>query len=177
MARFKKGDVLVPKGKKYPEWAVTVISHDKDGTIHAYPTGGGQTLRFSPRSAAQHGFRKVTKAEMRKPKFYKARFAIEDGPRFVGWTDGTLWNGWSKPLFERAEAMKVVRWINEESERFGGAVKAWFHAKKKTVVIQSTEHEEPDIVRPKTITAGGRRRKVWEIGQGWIWGETSKVRQ
>ena len=41
------------------------------------------------------------------PKYFdflyarKAKFNIEDGPEFIGYTDGANWNGWAMPYFTR----------------------------------------------------------------------------
>lgn len=36
----------------------------------------------------------------------KALFQIENSPMYMGYTDGTRWNGWATPFFTLEEAKK-----------------------------------------------------------------------
>ena len=37
----------------------------------------------------------------------KALFTISDGPVYIGYTNGDLWNGWATPYFTLEEAQKI----------------------------------------------------------------------
>jgi hypothetical protein len=50
--------------------------------------------------------------------FSAARFYLEgtvDHP-VVGYTDGSRWNGWATPMFDRDTAMQVMRAVNDANE-------------------------------------------------------------
>jgi hypothetical protein len=38
------------------------------------------------------------------------------GPPVVGYTDGSRWNGWATPVFDRDTAMQAMRAINDADE-------------------------------------------------------------
>ena len=48
---------------------------------------------------------------------HKTIFTI-DGivPAYIGYTDGTLWNGWATPYFEKSEALRVMEEYNKNTE-------------------------------------------------------------
>lgn len=46
----------------------------------------------------------------------KALFQIESSPMYIGYTDGTRWNGWATPFFTFEEAQKIQSDWNAEGE-------------------------------------------------------------
>lgn len=49
----------------------------------------------------------------------KVQFDDEDAPVFDGFTAGQTWNGWACPMFEKAEADRLIAYINAEAAFFG----------------------------------------------------------
>lgn len=47
---------------------------------------------------------------------HKKLFTIDDGNIFIGYTDGSRWNGWATPYFPFEEAQKVAHDFNEYTE-------------------------------------------------------------
>jgi len=103
---FKPGDQVIPAASKYPRDVLRVDSATRDG-FKAYPTGGGPLYSFDRKAAAKYAFRVVTAEEKARPTWYAARFAIDDGPSYPGWTHGRRWNGWAMPIFSR-DTMKEI---------------------------------------------------------------------
>lgn len=99
--KFSKGDILVPKGKQFPEGAIVVDGYDAQGRLLMHPMGGGLQARLDVVSASV--FRLVNEAERAGTLYRRAWFALaESDEAFVGWTDGRRWNGWEMPRSSEA---------------------------------------------------------------------------
>ncbi|MHC1769474.1 MAG: hypothetical protein AB9869_35185 [Verrucomicrobiia bacterium] len=161
--KFEKGNVIVPVESTYPTGALVVFGYEPDGTLLAYPQGGGLRYRFKPGSERQ--FRLVGQDEMEKPLWRRARFEIEGVEKtFEGWTDGTLWNGWAKPYFEFGEAEKLMTALNDPMCSYDAA--------QDRFVTKSSSGEDESWTAEVIAGLGGTRLKVYGIGAGaWVWDE------
>jgi hypothetical protein len=45
--KFNKGDILVPKGKQFPDCAIVVDGYDHAGRLVMHPLGGGIQTHLS----------------------------------------------------------------------------------------------------------------------------------
>jgi len=166
--KFSKRDTLVPKGNQFPDGAVVVDGYDEAGRLMAHPMGGDFQQYFPEASAS--GLRLVDEAERSRALFRQASFALADSEEtFSGWTDGTLWNGWEMPHFERAEAERLIRWLGDERMRFD--------AERDAAVTVSQDGEE-EIWAGETVTVSdGSGIRVYGVGAGaWTWDEVETRR-
>ena len=107
--KFSRGDVLVPKGKEYPEGAPVADGYDDAGRLMAHPVGGG--LQYYVAAEAAVGLRIVDDSQRERALFRRGRFALADSREtFEGWSNGRLWNGWEMPRFERAVGERLLAW-------------------------------------------------------------------
>ena len=88
----------------------------------------------------------------------KALFSIEDGPGFVGYTDGATWNGWAMPYFTREVAEEVLKaYPGDEGDDEDCYADYAFPEADSVIII------DPDTNQPVW---------VWPIGSGgWCWDE------
>jgi hypothetical protein len=115
--KFSLGDVLVPKGKEYPDGALVADEYDDAGRLMAHSVGGG--LQYYVGAEAAVGLRVVDDAERERALFRHGRFALADsGETFVGWSNGRLWKGWEMPRFERAAGELLLAWLGDGRARF-----------------------------------------------------------
>lgn len=170
--RFKKGDVIVPRGKLKPilwnQWALVVDSQEKDGTLHAYPMGGGFEKRIPPSAVLSRDFVVVPEEMRENPEYYLATFTAEfvEGMEFRAWTDGGNWNGWGIPLFEFDEAMR----LNEIEQRLEGVRSAYYDEARRAFVVEFVNADEPEVFGEERIVVDGREISVWGVGAGsWTW--------
>jgi hypothetical protein len=100
-------------------------------------------------------------------KMHRAKFTIDDGPAFSGYSDGGTWNGWATPYFEFDAAQRILA-------RYCSGL-AHFDAQRDTFVIQpdpQNELSERDEVGATTIEIDGRRLKVYKFNTlDWTWDE------
>jgi len=163
--KYSKGDILVPKGKQYPDCAIVVDGYDEQGRLVIHPMGGGLETHLTVVGASV--LRLVSEAERSATLFGGMRFALEDSEEvFVGWTDGRRWNGWEMPRFERREAERLVRWLGESEGRFDEVRDAF--------VTRAHGGEEEVWAAETVVISDGSALKVYPIGAGsWVWNEAS----
>lgn len=104
-------------------------------------------------------------------QYRRTRFVIDSlpGKSFEGVTDGSDWNGWACPRFERAEAERVLR----ASEPNGFA---WTYDQASDQFVVTNESDDadsaPEVFRATTVRMNGERIKVYPVGAwSWIWEE------
>lgn len=92
----------------------------------------------------------------------KALFRIGDGPAYMGYTSGRLWNGWATPYFPLEEARKLqAEWK-----------KLTYDEDKDEFRIQYEEYEEPYIWQGEDIRTVDGVKHLYGIGAGsHIWDE------
>lgn len=161
-SRFEPRTVVVPTGSIYPNGALVVVGYDAAGNLLAHPPGGGFQFSIRPDQARQ--LRVVTDQERLQPLYRKTTFGMEGiEATFEGWTDGTLWNGWARPLFEFAAAAEVA-------QVFGGEYRADLDA----FVTKPDDGEEEVWQSVMISTPGGVQVKLYPIGAAaWIWDEVT----
>jgi len=161
--KFSKGDILVPKGKQFPDCAIVVDGYDKRGRLLMHPMGGGLQACLDAVSASV--FRAVDEGERAGALFRRGRFVLADGKEtFDGWTDGRCWNGWGMPRFEKNEAERLVRALKDERARYD--------AGRDAFVTLAQDGEEEIWAGEQIIISDGSAMKVYPVGAGsWIWDE------
>jgi hypothetical protein len=161
--KFSRGDTLVPKGKQFPDGAVMADGYDEAERLMAHPMGGGFQQYFPEASAS--GFRPMDEAERSRALFWRTRFALADSEEtFSEWTNGTAWNGWEMPRFDKAEAERLIRWLGDKRARFDAARDAF--------VTMSQDGEEEVWVGETVMISDGSAVKLYPVGTGaWIWDE------
>ena len=162
MNDFKKGDRILSSDGRYPEDALVVVCHDTNGDVTAFPLGGGVERQID--GARSQRFTVVTDGET-TPIYREAQFCIEDSTTFPGWTDGTLWNGWAKPLFTRDTAFQVVQALAPDVV-YNPGIDAF-------VAAPLTPGDDPETWDGGDIDLpDGGTVRVYPVGAGsWIWDE------
>ena len=156
---FKPGELIARDDTRHPEGMLVVHQHDQDGSLRAYPLGGGFELTIPARDVAR--FSVVTKDEA-TPIYRKARFSLDglNDIEFEGWTADRLWNGWAMPCFEMQQAMELAGLL-EEQLRYDPAQDAF--------IGSSGDEEEIWPCQLIDLPDGGQV-KVYAIGAGsWMW--------
>ena len=109
-----------------------------------------------------------------------ARFSINDGPSFEGFTDGETWNGFAMPMFTKEVALEVAK-----SMAAGNVVVA-YNNETDTFYVLDTFYvqEEMDVcnapidpIHAKAITHGHTDEPVtvYDFGRlGWVWMEVEE---
>lgn len=164
--KFSKGDVLVPKGKQFPESAIVVDEYDTRGRLLMHPMGGGMQARLDAVSASV--FRLVDEVERAGTLYRRARFVLAESDKaFEGWTDGRRWNGWEMPRFERSEAQRLLEWLKDE--------RAGFDAERGAFITFSQDGEEDVWPAESVVISDGTKLVVYGVGAGaWIWDEVEQ---
>ena len=161
--KYNKGDILVAKGKEFPDGAIVVDGYDSKGLLRAHTLEGEATMRLTALSAGV--FRLVSQGELVGPLFRRGRFALADAKEvFSGWTDGRKWNGWEMPRFERVEAERLVRSLG------GGRWR--FDAPRHAFVTLSQAGREECWAAGTIVVSDGSAVRAYGIGAGaWMWRE------
>jgi hypothetical protein len=161
--KYSKGDILVAKGKQFPDGAIVVDGYDSRGLLRAHTLQGEATMRLTALSASV--FRLVGQGELVGPLFRRGRFALADAKEvFSGWTDGRKWNGWEMPRFERVEAERLVRSLADGRWRFDASHDAF--------VTLSHAGKEECWKAGTILVSDGSAVRAYGIGAGaWMWRE------
>lgn len=161
---FREGQIIIRSDMTFPDGAIVVSGVDENGNLRGYPKGGGPEF-IIPRSDVPR-FSVVSQDEA-VPIYRRAQFEFEGcDTRFDGWSDGTAWNGWARPMFDFQTAQQILTALapgwryDEQSDEFitpnGDGDESWPAA---TV-------ELPD----------GGAAKLYPIGAGsWIWDENDET--
>jgi len=163
MPMFTQGEIIVRDDLKYPDGAVVVDGLDTRGRLLVHPRGGGLQFAVPPREVGR--FQSVEPAEQIQV-FSAGSFYLEGiDEEFQGWSDGSSWNGWEKPCFNREVAERILaasgyRWSYDAS------------ADEFTVV--TSEEDEPERFTGEAIQLGdGGSVTAYFVGAGsWIWDKT-----
>lgn len=141
------------EGSKYPDDALRVERVEEDGVV-VYPLGGGMQGKIHVDHIGKYSV--VTDTT---PHYRRGYFELEGVPgTFAGWTDGTRWNGWAKPLFEFDVAKKAV-------EAMDG-----YYREDVDVFITKTSDDEDAWGWKKIPSPEGGEIKVYPVGCGcWVW--------
>lgn len=168
--QFKKGDVIIPRNRKFPDAALEVYGwrESDESCMLAAPLGGGLIYKFGPEQRAKYDFRLVTDEERAANPWRLFKFTLDDDDSaFEGWWDGTRWNGFATPAFtaeqfEKARAVFNGFWKEEDgvfSYSYDGSPNPddWTHVYPEVIEeIPTPEDEEGfrDVVfyRPSGFT-------------------------
>jgi hypothetical protein len=164
---FSKGQIIVGMDFVYPEGALRVEDVETDGTLVAYPMGGGFQMKFKPEAVAKNRFRVVPQEAIDAAPYKAGQFVIDcwEDTRFGGWWNGERWNGWAKPIFSLKEARLIMTMFNQD-----GGGKATFEEAKDRFVFLSEHDDQPMICAG--IQLPGVPEKVYPVGTGeWTWSE------
>jgi hypothetical protein len=164
MRHFESGDIITPKEhlKDWLKWALRVDSIEGDGTIQAFPLGGGLVYTFGPISVEKFDFVKVPQKLLNSPNWKSVEFFAEWlDKKYRGWSNGLKWNGWAMPYFEFDEAMRYASDTNNTR----------FDPLKDAFVTKREDDGEEEIDEATVILVKGRGAlKVYPIGAGsWTW--------
>jgi hypothetical protein len=95
--------------------------------------------------------------------YRKAVFSIEGFDKaFIGYTDGTRWNGWAEPFFEIDEAFTIMQKNNVD----GATPIFYMEATDSFVFVE----EEPYEVKGRNFMTEDGLKHIYGIGAGcWVW--------
>jgi hypothetical protein len=107
MKRFEPNQVIIREDLEYPEGALVVHGYAEDGSLMAFPQGGGCQFLIPAEETSR--FHPVSEDERNVRIFRKSEFCLEglDDETFEGFTDGSSWNGWEIPYFELKTAQRL----------------------------------------------------------------------
>lgn len=169
MRNFDHNDIIVPRMHldEWTKWAIVVDKVDPDGTIHAFPRGGGFGLLINPRKVEEYDFIRVPEGNLRNPGWSLIRVYAEwVDKKYWVWSTGENWNGWAVPYFELKEALKYAR----HSQTIKGASPTVYDEARDAFVTQLEGEDEPQVEGPTTIQVPERGEiKVYPLGGGWTW--------
>lgn len=159
---FQEHDLILREGDTLRQ-ILHVYSVQEDGTLLAYPNGGGFVGTIS--TAELSKFRKVDPVAAYR-QYEAGQFALDyDEPVFEGWTDGSLWNGWERPVFSLEEGKKIAAYL--------GPTMLQFDEEQDCFVENHPEDPDREPVFYGTVMLGlpdGTSVKVYPIGRGeWTW--------
>ena len=103
----------------------------------------------------------------------KAVFTIDGVPyAYIGYTDGTTWNGWECPYFEESEALKIMSDHNNicgnENDRIT------YDLIEDTFTLSTKESEILDWWKGITYVTEDGNKHLYGIGAYfWIWDKES----
>jgi hypothetical protein len=111
---------------------------------------------------------------MNESVIHASSFTMDSLPNmfFEGYSDGSDWNGWACPYFEKAEAERVLA-----ASEPNGFVWQFDETQDAFVVRNSNDDEEyePEIFEGTILNIDGNMVKVYIVGgYSWIWEEADK---
>jgi hypothetical protein len=160
---FEANQIIVREDHDYPEGALVVHGYAEDGSLLAFPRGGGVQYRIP---ADELGRFEVVSDEEKVRVFEKARFTLEglDDQSFEGWSDGSLWNGFEKPLFELDDACLVLEALGVDCSHDPSRLLL------RAFIDQGEGLEEVSWAAEKIEAADGGFVEVFGVGAGaWMW--------
>lgn len=170
MRDFESGDIIVPR-KYLREWTTAAIVVDQiegDGSLLAYPLGGGFRLRFSPIKVEEFDFIKVPQDKLDNPGWSSVQVYAEwTDKKYQAWTTGRRWNGWVMPHFEFEEAMKYSK--DTQGDKY--ASPTIYDPVRDAFITTREEQDEEEVDEATVIYVRGRGPlKVYPVGAGsWTW--------
>lgn len=101
----------------------------------------------------------------------KALFQIDDGPVYIGYTNGDRWNGWATPYFTFEEARKLQADWNRETE-----YPMFYDVSKDEFRVRYEDYDEPYIWKGEDIQTVDGIRHLYGIGAySHIWDELGEA--
>lgn len=102
---------------------------------------------------------------------HKKLFTI-DGFKYayIGYTDGSRWNGWATPYFEKEEAMEVMKGYNECAES-----PMFYNEEYDTFYHFGTEGNSGEMWRGEKCKTAEGIKTLYGIGAySWVWDDTNE---
>ncbi len=167
MKRFEPNQIIVREDLDYPDGALIVHGYAEDGSLLAFPKGGGVQLRIPLDETVRF---EVVSDDEKVGVFRKARFALEglDGETFEGWTCGENWNGWEKPYFDRSTAWRILGCLGATAVPTQNGDKSGL----KTILDVGNGAEEVEWQAVLLELPDGGSVEVYAVGCGdWMWEE------
>lgn len=157
---FREGQIIIRSDMTYPHGALVVSRMDESGNLRAYPEGGGAEL-IVPQSDLSR-FSVVGRDEA-VPIYRRAQFEVEGcDARFEGWSNGTAWNGWARPLFDFQTAQTVL----------AALAPGWRYDEHGDAFFTPNDDGEESWPADFVELPDGGAAKLYPIGAGsWIWDE------
>jgi hypothetical protein len=169
MRNFEHNAIIVPRAhlNEWVDWALVVDKVDPDGTIHAFPRGGGFHMIINPTKVEQYDFITVPKEKLENPGWSLIPVYAEwTDKKYKVWSTGENWNGWAVPYFELNEALKYAK----HTQTIRGASPTVYDKARDVFVTTLENEDEPQVEGPVTINVPGRGEiKVYPLGNGWTW--------
>ena len=101
-------------------------------------------------------------------KYRKATFVLHAAPNlgsYIGWTDGSLWNGFATPLFDRKTLVRIARDCNDA---FSVDTSSGLVVIAHDGYDEVKDDPEPDIFMPRSLR--GIPVDVYDLS-GWTFVE------
>ncbi len=157
---FRKGQIIIRSDMTYPHGGLVVSGFDAAGNLRAYPEGGG--VEFIIPQTDLPRFSVVSQDEA-VPIYRRARFEVEGCDAcFAGWSDGTAWNGWARPLFDFRTAQTVL----------AALAPGWRYDEEADAFITPSDDGEESWPAATVELPDGGAATLYPIGAGsWIWDE------
>ena len=169
MKNFEPNQTIIREDGVYPSGALVVHGYSEDGSLMAFPEGGG--LQYLIPTEEISRFHLVDEEEKNIKLFRKTFFVLEglDDQEFEGFTDGSSWNGWEKAYFALKSAQSVLDAL--------GAV--WVFDEDKKVLKANLDSgsglEEYEWEAETLPLPDGGTIQAYPIGSGeFIWEETEQ---
>lgn len=100
----------------------------------------------------------------------KSLFQIDDGPIYIGYTNGDLWNGWATPYFTLEEAQKIQKEFSQ-----GTDFPMLYDVNKDEFRIQYDD-DEPYIWKGEDMQTAEGIKHLYGIGAySHIWDELDEA--
>lgn len=129
-----------------------------------------------------YGFRAPPPAGLNfsRMSYHRDQFSIASfqGP-YPGLTDGSTWNGWACPVFERGAAEQVARDYLEVGKDFpqDGKFRAWYDAEEDCFWFYDPVNDDEVCYCAEVIEHEGATVTVYPIGtREWTWEKTIPTR-
>ena len=101
---------------------------------------------------------------------YKTIFTIDGiAPAYIGYTSGSLWNGWATPYFEINEALQVMADYNKDIP--DNPMKYDEHLDRFIIIdSEGMQYEPLDTWKGKNIQTDDGIKHLYGIGAySWVW--------
>lgn len=106
-AGIKAGDLYLPKGEKVLEALQRIDSVDGDDI--RFTAEGGGFVRLATRAKFLDHFEFADRETLESLRVFRRELvAIDDEEGTPAWVDGSLWNGWAQPVFEKAAVERLI---------------------------------------------------------------------
>lgn len=97
----------------------------------------------------------------------KALFQINDGPVYIGYTNGDRWNGWATPYFTLEEAQKLQAEFDQ-----GDGLRMFYDCRADKFILQYEEEDEPYVWKGEDVQTVDGKLHLYGIGAySHIWDE------